>query len=629
LTYQGDKHLSWNGLDNAQRVVAGCSLFGGGAASAAPLPAPRLLPAPWMGPQWRGPSGAAVVPVVVLAALRAPSGTPAASVCWCACCCARGRHRRLALLSLGRLPPAPTCSRGLAGDPLAQAARAGRLRRPRAADALGRRIAKTVQNRTTLYLPAGAQTVVELERTAMPTQAQIDGSETDGTLANAALTPASGGILPGTATRISFQSATTVAPAGFLRDTGKPSAVRTNGLTYGWSTDVTDQAVTRHGAVELTEFDTFVQAQPDAGGSSTWSIALPNGSYPVIVVAGDALSTDQTNHLVIGTTTVTDATPAAAPAYEAGNFDGYAVQATVTNGLLSIAPATGAFHAKLCFVEIGQVGATISQATIDRLAALIAQANAQTGASPEPVERMKEFVYGGYVDEVVAYQQTVNGVSTRYYPHYNHLYSVAALTNSSGAVVERYSYDAYGKQTITAPVGGGVRAKSAVGWDRGFTGYIADNETGLLHARARQYSPTLGRFVGRDPIGYKGGGYGIYCAYFVPNQKDPSGMAPFGDLVGTICMEVGQVLCGDWSNWETMVTPCRVVGKCCEKVVYDIGYSDVRLTRRRPCLVCGDDFLWSWADPEEVVVGPGPLCPKTTVTFGQCVFEIPLPIGGF
>ena len=47
--------------------------------------------------------------------------------------------------------------------------------------------------------------------------------------------------------------------------------------------------------------------------------------------------------------------------------------------------------------------------------------------------------------------------------------------------------DAYGKQTITAGVNGAVRAKSAVGWDRGFTGYIADNETGLLHARARQY----------------------------------------------------------------------------------------------------------------------------------------------
>ena len=90
--------------------------------------------------------------------------------------------------------------------------------------------------------------------------------------------------------------------------------------------------------------------------------------------------------------------------------------------------------------------------------------------------------YGGYVDEVVAYTQKVGGVTTRYYPHYNHLYSVAALTDATGAVVERYKYTAYGKQIITAGVGGAIRAKSAVGLDRGFTGYVADNETGLLYA---------------------------------------------------------------------------------------------------------------------------------------------------
>jgi len=119
--------------------------------------------------------------------------------------------------------------------------------------------------------------------------------------------------------------------------------------------------------------------------------------------------------------------------------------------------------------------------------------------------------------------QTVGGNTQRFYPHANHLYSVAALTDSTGAVVERYSYNAYGKQTITGP-SGGVRAKSAVGWDRGFTGYVADNETGLLHARARQYSPTLGRFVGRDPKEYIDG-QSLYFAYFAPNHLDSNGTA--------------------------------------------------------------------------------------------------------
>ncbi|HAT11726.1 MAG TPA: hypothetical protein DCS97_14290 [Planctomycetes bacterium] len=106
-------------------------------------------------------------------------------------------------------------------------------------DALGRRIGKTVEGVTTLYLPAGAQTVVELTRPALPaSQAALDGAESDGTPANAALTPASGGILTGGAgpvTRLNFQPATVATPAGFLADKGKTAGMRTNGLTYGWS----------------------------------------------------------------------------------------------------------------------------------------------------------------------------------------------------------------------------------------------------------------------------------------------------------------------------------------------------------------------------------------------------------
>ena len=83
------------------------------------------------------------------------------------------------------------------------------------------------------------------------------------------------------------------------------------------------------------------------------------------------------------------------------------------------------------------------------------------------------------------------------------------------------NHDAYEKQTITGP-SGSVRSRSSVGWDRGFTGYVVDSETGLLHARARQYSPTLGRFVGRDPWGYYDN-YSFYIAGFSPASLDPSG----------------------------------------------------------------------------------------------------------
>lgn len=375
-------------------------------------------------------------------------------------------------------------------------------------DALGRRIAKTVDGRTTLYLPAGAQTVVEIDRPALPpTQAAIDGAEADGTLENMALPPASGGALAGSGiTRINFQPATAATPAGFLRDTGKPSAVRTNGLTYGWSTDASPQAVIRNGAVPLPEFDTFIQAQPDAGGSASWSIALPDGIYPVVVVAGDALSTEQTNNLLIGSVAVPDLTPSMAPAYEAGNFDGYAVDAAVTGGVLTIVPGVGAFHAKLCFVEIGQLGGSVTDVAPDgstavaRLAALIDKANAETGANPPAAESVRTFVYLDYIDSIGLYQRTANGLTERFYPLANHLYSVAALTDeTTGAVVERFTYDAYGKQKITDASGNVTRPKSAVGFDRGFTGYTLDTELSVYFARTRVYFPELGRFGNRMP----------------------------------------------------------------------------------------------------------------------------------
>ena len=127
-------------------------------------------------------------------------------------------------------------------------------------------------------------------------------------------------------------------------------------------------------------------------------------------------------------------------------------------------------------------------------------------------------------------------------------------------VVERYSYNAYGKQTITGP-SGSVRSRFSVGWDREFTGYVADNETGLLHARARQYSPTLGRFVGRDPVGYAGGGYGLYNAYFIPGHLDPSGLSrlPSCNYAGIRRLEAKgyKCECGPQTDyWAKCKKPC-------------------------------------------------------------------------
>ena len=85
-----------------------------------------------------------------------------------------------------------------------------------------------------------------------------------------------------------------------------------------------------------------------------------------------------------------------------------------------------------------------------------------------------------------------------------------------------YKYSAYGKRTVLEADGSTEKAKSSYGQIRGFTGYSLDEETGIYYAKVRMYSPGLGRFVGRDILGYKDG-YGLYAAHYMPNDIDPSG----------------------------------------------------------------------------------------------------------
>ena len=81
--------------------------------------------------------------------------------------------------------------------------------------------------------------------------------------------------------------------------------------------------------------------------------------------------------------------------------------------------------------------------------------------------------------------------SGTYYYLGDGLGSVMKTTDSTGAVVNSYTYDVYGAVTSSS----GTQTN-----ELDFAGEQTDPTTGLQFLRARYYDPTTGTFISRDPL---------------------------------------------------------------------------------------------------------------------------------
>ena len=110
-----------------------------------------------------------------------------------------------------------------------------------------------------------------------------------------------------------------------------------------------------------------------------------------------------------------------------------------------------------------------------------------------------------------------------YYYLKDHLGTVHALTDTNGAIVESYRYDAWGRVTVF-DANNQQLDNSAIGNRFLFQGREYSWATGLYYFRARWYDPIIGRWLSNDPIDIQGGlNQYVFCDNNPISNTDPKG----------------------------------------------------------------------------------------------------------
>lgn len=114
------------------------------------------------------------------------------------------------------------------------------------------------------------------------------------------------------------------------------------------------------------------------------------------------------------------------------------------------------------------------------------------------------------------------------YVHTDALGSPVAISDATGAVIEKRSYEPYGSSSLETA-------------DRpAFTGHVSDSATGLTYMQQRYYDSDLGTFLSSDPVTPFNQVPGQFNRYRYANGNpftniDPDGRACTGSRIRSVC----------------------------------------------------------------------------------------------
>ena len=193
---------------------------------------------------------------------------------------------------------------------------------------------------------------------------------------------------------------------------------------------------------------------------------------------------------------------------------------------------------------------------------------------------LRKFIYGPGIDKPICMIDVADS-NTVYYYHFDGLGSVIALSDVNSVIVERYSYDVFGKPSNTSDVNNPYL----------FTGRRYDDETGLYYYRARYYDYATGRFLQTDPVGYASGlNLYSYLGNNPLNWVDPLGLCKddpdkepwwlgivggIGDAAGALYDALGGDLMSNLL-WEGRHVGTQYGEEALDSYAYQIAFGDAK-----------------------------------------------------